>query len=351
MRARIPRILGCGGKNHTGAATAQACVSMGDRGGGMAVPLRMIAGVLIMIAVLSTAAPVRVAAQQPYILAAEDVIEVVVFGNADVSRTVTIRPDGMISLPLIGEVAAAGLSPERLRRQLTQLFTTYFRTPQVAVIVREFHKVRVAVLGQVTRPGVYELMQGATVLDALAAAQGLAVDAGLGEARLMRGGDPPVVIDLERLLLRGELALNLPLLPGDALVIPEDPTGRVYVLGEVLRPGIVPLRGSLTALQAMTPAGGPTRRALLNRAHIIRRGRQAPAAATVTLATVTVAKQSIAGVQLLPVDLLKVIREGDVARDLALQRGDVLYIPENPIALENIGLLIGIAANVSYLLR
>src|SRR2546426_669412 len=268
MRARIPRILGCGGKNHTGAATAQACVSMGDRGGGMAVPLRMIAGVLIMIAVLSTAAPVRVAAQQPYILAAEDVIEVVVFGNADVSRTVTIRPDGMISLPLIGEVAAAGLSPERLRRQLTQLFTTYFRTPQVAVIVREFHKVRVA------------------------------------------------------------------------------------VLGEVARPGIFPLRGSLTALQALTLAGGPTRRALLNRAHVIRRDRPpGRPAAEVTLATVVVAKQSAAGIQLIPVDLLKVIREGDIARDAALQRGDVLYIPENPIALENIALLIGVAANVTYVLR
>ena len=313
-------------------------------------PLRMTAGVLIVIVLLS-AAPIRVTAQQRYILGVEDVIEVVVFGNAEVSRTVTIRPDGMVSLPLIGEVAAAGLTPEHLRQQLSRLFAAFLRNPQVTVIVRELHKLRVSVLGLVTRPGVYELMQGATVLDALAAAQGLAVDAGLGEARLMRGGDPPVVIDLERLLLRGELALNLPLLPGDALVIPEDPTGRVYVLGEVLRPGIVPLRGSLTALQAMTLAGGPTRRALLNRAHIIRRGRQAPAAATVTLATVTVAKQSIAGVQLLPVDLLKVIREGDVARDLALQRGDVLYIPENPIALENIGLLIGIAANVSYLLR
>jgi len=318
----------------------------------MAVSLRMIAGVLIMIAVLSTAAPVRVAAQQPYILAAEDVIEVVVFGNADVSRTVTIRPDGMISLPLIGEVAAAGLSPERLRRQLTQLFTTYFRTPQVAVIVREFHKVRVAVLGQVTRPGVYELTQGATVLDALAAAQGLAADAGLGEARLMRGQDPPVIIDLERLLLRGDLASNLDLLPGDALVIPEDPTGRVYVLGEVARPGIFPLRGSLTALQALTLAGGPTRRALLNRAHVIRRDRPAGRpAAEVTLATVVVAKQSAAGIKLIPVDLLKVIREGDIARDAALVRGDVLYIPENPIALENIALLIGVAANVSYLLR
>src|SRR5207245_10138320 len=106
----------------------------------MAVSLRMIAGVLIMIAVLSTAAPLHVRAQQPYILAAEDVLEVVVFGNADVSRTVTIRPDGMISLPLIGEVAAAGLTPEQLRRQLAQLFASYLRNPQVAVIVREFHK-------------------------------------------------------------------------------------------------------------------------------------------------------------------------------------------------------------------
>src|SRR5207245_1440800 len=152
-----------------------------------------------------------------------DVLEVVVFGNPDVSRTVTVRPDGMISLPLIGEVAAAGQTPEQLRQQLARLFASFVRNPQVTVIVRELHKVRVSVLGQVTRPGV------------------------------------------------------------------------------------VPLRGSMTALQAMTLAGGPTRRALLNRAHIIRRGRQAPAAATVTLATVTVAKQSIAGVQLLPVDLLKVI--------------------------------------------
>ena len=102
----------------------------------------------------------------------------------------------------------------------------------------------------------------------------------------------------------------------------------------------------------MTLAGGPTRRALLNRAHVIRRDRPAGRpAAEVTLATVVVAKQSAAGIKLIPVDLLKVIREGDIARDAALVRGDVLYIPENPIALENIALLIGVAANVSYLLR
>ena len=313
---------------------------------------RRIAAWVILVVVFSASLPFHVTAQQPYILAAEDVLEVVVFGNADVSRTVTIRPDGAISLPLIGEVAAAGLTPEQLRRQLTQLFASYLRNPQVAVIVREFHKVRVSVLGEVSKPGVYELAQGATVLDALATAGGLAPDAGLGEARLIRGQDSPVIIDLERLLLRGELALNLPLAPGDALVIPEDPTGRVYVLGEVSRPGIFPLRGSLTALQALTLAGGPTRRAMLNRAHVIRRGSQpTQLTAEVTLATVVVAKQSTAGIQLIPVDLLKVIREGDVARDVALRRGDVLYVPENPIALENIALLLGVAVNASVLLR
>ena len=91
---------------------------------------------------------------------------------------------------------------------------------------------------------------------------------------------------------------------------------------------------------------------MLNRAHVIRRGIQPPQpAAEVTLATVVVAKQSAAGIQLIPVDLLKVIREGDVARDVALRRGDVLYVPENPIALENIALLLGVAVNASVLLR
>ena len=99
---------------------------------------RRIAAWLILAVVFSASLPFHVKAQQPYILAAEDVLEVVVFGNADVSRAVTIRPDGMISLPLIGEVAAAGLTPEQLRRQLTQLFASFLRNPQVAVIVREF---------------------------------------------------------------------------------------------------------------------------------------------------------------------------------------------------------------------
>lgn len=306
---------------------------------------------LILIAAFLTFPLAPAVAQQPYVLGPEDVIEVLVLGNPEVSRTVTIRPDGMISLPLIGEVAAAGLAPEQLRQRLTELFARYFRSPQVSVIVREFRRVRVSVLGQVSRPGIYELKQSATVLDALAAAGGLAPEAGLGEARLIRARDAPVVIDLERLLLQGEMAFNHRLENGDTLVVPEDSSTRVYVLGEVARAGVFPLRGPLTALQALTLAGGPTRRALLNRAHVIRREGQPVVGTTVTLVTVVVSKQSTADLRIIPVDLHKVIREGDVSRDLSLRRGDVLYIPENPLALENIALLLGIVADALIVLR
>lgn len=312
---------------------------------------RQIAVALILIAALSTSVPAPATAQQPYVLGTEDVIEVLVFGNPEVSRVVTIRPDGVISLPLVGEVQAAGLTPEQLRQRLTGLFAAYVREPRVSVIVREFRRVRVAVLGQVTRPGIVDLAQGATVLDALASAGGLAPDAGLGEARLIRGQDPVIVIDLDRLLLQGDLSLNQRLEPGDSLVIPEDAAARIYVLGEVTRPGIVPVRGSLTALQALTLAGGPTRRALLNRTYVIRRAAQAGASSTVALSTVVVAKQSTADLRVIPVDLLKVIREGDVARDIPLRRGDVLYVPDNPAALENIALLLGVVADAAIVLR
>jgi protein involved in polysaccharide export with SLBB domain len=259
----------------------------------------------------------------------------------------------MISLPLIGEVRAAGLTPEQLRQRLTALFAPYIRNPQVAVIVREFRRVRVTVLGQVVRPGVYELRQGATVLDALAAAGGLTEAAGLGEVKLVRGQTQPITIDLERLLLRGEVALNQRLEPGDTLVVPEDFTSRVYVLGEVTKPGVFPLRGPLTVLQALSLAGGPTRRALLNRSYVIRRAGEAPQAqaTTIQLATVVVARQESPAVRIIPVDLLKIIREGDVTRDIPLQRGDILYVPENPMAVENILIILGGLSTLRDILR
>lgn len=289
------------------------------------------------------------AAQQPYLLGPGDVVEVVVYGVPELSRTVTVRPDGMISLPLIGDVQASGLTPDQLGARATEMFSRFVQGPRVTVIVREFRRIRVSVLGQVVRPGLYDLPVGATILDALASAQGVTPDAGLLEAKLIRGRES-VPLDLER-LLRGELDANRALENGDAVVIPEDLTSRVYVVGEVTRPGVFPLRGAMTVLQAIALAGGPTRRAQLNKVHLIRRmGPPLQQAETNALATVVVARHQ-PDTQIIALDLRRLLRDGDVAQDVALRRGDVVFVPDNPMALENIALLLGLAADIAFMLR
>jgi polysaccharide export outer membrane protein len=109
-----------------------------------------------------------------YLIGPEDVLDVLVWKNCpDLCRTVPVRPDGKVSLPLVNDVQAAGLSPMELRRQLTEHLSEFLPTPEVSVIVREVHNFKVAVVGAVKMPGDYELKSPATVLELLARAQGL----------------------------------------------------------------------------------------------------------------------------------------------------------------------------------
>src|SRR2546427_2193575 len=108
-----------------------------------------------------------------YLIGPEDILDVLVWKNADLSRTVPVRPDGKVSLPLVNDIQAAGLTPTQLREQLTKRLSEYVQSPEVSVIVREVHSVKVAVVGAVQMPGHYELRSPATVLDLIARAQGL----------------------------------------------------------------------------------------------------------------------------------------------------------------------------------
>jgi polysaccharide export outer membrane protein len=272
-----------------------------------------------------------------YVLGPGDVVEVSVFGNEDLSRTIPVRPDGMISLPLIGEVKAAGLTPEQLRQQVTTMFARYVKNPQVVVIVRDFRKVsvRVTILGQIGRQGRLDLEPGARLLDAIAAAGGLSDTAGLGEVRLVREGAPPRTINIERMLVLGDLSDNVTLQPGDLIIVPEDLSARVFLLGEVGRPGVYPLRGKLTVIQVVVQAGGPTPRAKLSNSWLVRRTELAgpwPAGQKVPEGT----RETSPGVFIIPLNLQRVIQQADLSQDLELRRGDILFIPENIWTLANI---------------
>lgn len=108
-----------------------------------------------------------------YRIGADDVLTVNVWHEPEVSRNVPVRPDGKISLPLVGDVQAGGLTPVQLRSELEERFTKYLTNPEVSVIVAEIRSQRVNVLGQVSRPGTYPLIPPMGVLDAIAGAGGL----------------------------------------------------------------------------------------------------------------------------------------------------------------------------------
>ena len=111
-------------------------------------------------------------APDAYRIGPEDMLQIFVWKNDTMSRTVPVRPDGKISLPLLNDVQAAGLTALELREILAKKIAEYIPSPEVSVIVADVRSFKVSVIGEVTRPGRYELKSSATVLDVLALAGG-----------------------------------------------------------------------------------------------------------------------------------------------------------------------------------
>jgi polysaccharide export outer membrane protein len=170
----------------------------------------------------TAAAPARAIDTAAFRIGPEDVLDVQVWKNADLSRVVPVRPDGMISLPLVNDIRAAGLTASELREQITQRLSEFVPTPEVSVIVREVHSVKVSVLGAVRMPGHYELKSPATVLDLLARAQGLTEFADRGRIVVLRqeGASTNRIPFNYRRVAEGSDSDNFYVRPGDIIVVP-----------------------------------------------------------------------------------------------------------------------------------
>jgi polysaccharide export outer membrane protein len=112
------------------------------------------------------------AADGNYVIGAQDVLDVSVWKEPEVSRVVPVRPDGKISLPLLNDVQAAGLTPAALAAQITESLKKYVTNPQVTVIITTINSQRVYLLGEVTRPGAFPMIPGMTVLQAVSSGGG-----------------------------------------------------------------------------------------------------------------------------------------------------------------------------------
>ncbi len=241
-----------------------------------------------------------------YVIGPQDVIEIKVWDNPDLSGKAVVSLDGSINYYLIGKVKAEGLTPAQLREKIaSKLADGYIVNPQVSVEILEYKSKKIILTGEVEKPGTYYLTRKTTVVEAITMAGGQTKDADreifivrdvesdAKESEKERANPPPpeeetvpatetspdsdrpplpkkgkqILIDL-RAALEGDLSQNIYVLNGDYIFVPRSKT--FFIMGEVKKPGQYNLDRGTTLLRAISLAGGLTEKASLRRTHVIR---------------------------------------------------------------------------------
>ena len=251
------------------------------------------------------------ASAQEYVIGPRDVLQITVWGQADLSKDYPVDQDGLVPFPLLGRVPTAGLTTSALASRLTELLgKDYLVNPQVSVSVKEYLSQKVHVLGEAEKPGLFYLTGPTTLLEILSRAGGLAKTAGKQLVLVRGGGDSASArgstilrFDLAK-LQAGDASQNIHLEDRDTLFIPK--AHAYFLLGEVKTAGTFPLDKDVTALEAVTIAGGFNDRAAPAGVKLIRRALDG--------------QQETIGLD------LSGSNSGD--RNLKIQDGDTLVVPK-----------------------
>ena len=171
----------------------------------------------------ASAVPAGVQPPSGFVLGTDDVLTIVFWRDKDMSADVVVRPDGMITLPLVNDLRAAGLTPEQLRERVTSEAAKYIEDPSVTVVVKQINSLRVYITGQIAKPGVYPLTAPTTVLQLISLAGGLHEFAKSKDIVITRteGGKQQLIRFNYRDVLKGRnLQQNVELKPGDTVLVP-----------------------------------------------------------------------------------------------------------------------------------
>lgn len=197
-----------------------------------------------------------------YRVGPEDLLEINVFQAKELDTVARINASGSIKLPLVDKVDAAGRTVSELESIITEKYRKYLSEPVIGIFIREYRSQQITVLGSVHKPGVYYITGQKSLLELLSMAGGLSTDAGdiciiqrnaLPNPREDQTTDN-LVIDLDQLVIKGQIALNIPMHSGDVILVPK--SGIFFVDGAVRGPGSFPLKGRTTFTQAISMAKG-----------------------------------------------------------------------------------------------
>ena len=348
-------------------------------------------GILVLGVLMCPAQTVKESPRE-YIIYSNDVLEISVYQEPDLSVSVRVSQDGTINFPLLGNIQAAGLSERQLEKSITDLLTKdYLVNPQVSVFVKEYAKISIlgqvrspgsyetkesfsltqaialaggftetaninkvkimrtigdkketliinvadimnkagddiqinandvlivegygmlSIMGQVKTPGSYTIKENLTLTQAIALAGGFSETANTKSVKIIRSGDnrkETFTVDVQG-ILKGEIA-DVELEPDDTIIVEEEKLGRISIIGQVVRPGVYNLKPGLTVVEAISSAGGFTSTAAQDGTKIIRTqdGRRAA----------------------IQIRISDIIKGGDESKDLILQDGDTIVVPES----------------------
>jgi len=245
------------------------------------------------------------AAEEAFVIGPEDVLDIQVWDNKDLNQVTFVRPDGKISLPLVGEIQAAGKTVQGLSTDLVAAYGRTVKEPAVTVIVREIKSRPVYFIGGFGKPGPLQLTRDLNMLQALGIIGGVATGADAEKGYLLRG-DTRVPLDFDKLLKKGDLSQNLKLEPGDTVVAPIADV--VYIQGEVRAPGVVKYTNDLTVVKAITLTGGLTPLAASGRVDLVR----------------TEGEKKVR----IRIDLDKMLRAPEENPDMRLRPDDIIFVPQ-----------------------
>ncbi len=252
-------------------------------------------------------------------------------GAKPVPYTTAVRPDGKISYSYMDDITVAGRTSHEVDEILTNALRKYIRNPRIDVEVKEYRSKTALLFGQINRldtsiagigtgPGKYPLRGKMRILDLIVMAGGPIsgeefANADLRRVEVVRKGES-YTVNLYKAMFQGDVSQNIVIDNGDIITVPELPTygERVYVFGEVQTQGIYRLKDAYDLLAAVSKAGGTTRVAVNSDVKIIRgyeENRENPI--------------------ILSANLDQILKKGDIAQNVSLQNGDVVYVPRTAI--------------------
>ncbi|MBI5742159.1 MAG: polysaccharide biosynthesis/export family protein [Nitrospirae bacterium] len=241
-----------------------------------------------------------------YVIGGGDALQISVWGSPELSLSTTVRPDGKISIPSLGELKASGLTPKELTGVLERELAKVIKTPIVTVIVTGMTNYRIFVFGKGAVAGVRTLTRETTLLEFLSQL-GSMENADMENAYLVRD-KKKIMNGFSKLFEKGDFARDIVLEPDDMLFIPDNFDNRVSIVGAVIKPATVPYREGLTVMDVILNAGGFTEFAKESDVEVFRKNESGESSKISVNAK----------------DLMK----GDLTRNVAIMPGDVVVVKE-----------------------